>query len=66
MKTYAWIERRRIHRQAKAKLGVKMNGDSYQDFMGECVANMMEDVETMDEEQALETCQLLWDEEGGY
>lgn len=63
-KKYAWIERRRIHREAKAKLGQKMDGDSYEDFMGECVANMMEDVATLNEDQALETCQMLWDEEG--
>ena len=65
MKKYVWIERRRIHRRAKAKLGQKMNGDgSYEDFMGECVSSMMEDVDTMDEDQAMEVCQTLWDEEG--
>ena len=66
IKKFAWIERRRIHRKAKEKLGQKMNGDSYEDFMSECVSNLMDDVDTMDEDQALETCQMLWDEEGGY
>ena len=67
-KKYAWIERRRIHRRAKTKLGRRMNGDDYESFMGECVGNLMEDVATLDEDQALEMCQTLWDEEGnsGY
>jgi len=64
-KRYAWIERRRIYRKAMEKLGKKMNGgDSYEDFMGECVSNLMSDVDTMDENTAMDTCQLLWDEEG--
>ena len=65
---YAWIERRRIHRKAKEKLGKKMNGygDNYQDFMEECVGAMMEDVATMSEDEAMEACQMVWDEEGGY
>jgi len=64
---YPWIERRRIHRKAKEKLGKKMNGgDSYQEFMEECVGAMMEDVATLDEDEAIEVCQMVWNEEGGY
>ncbi len=68
LKKYAWIERRRIHRAAKKKLGQRMNGDgdSYQDFMEECVGAMMEDVATMSEDEAMEACQMVWDEEGDY
>ena len=66
MKRYAWIERRRIHRAAKAKLGQKMNDGEYQDFMETCVGNMMDDVATLDEDQAMDVCQTLWDEEEGY
>ena len=64
MKKYAWIERRRIHRKAKAKLGQKMDSGEYEDFMTDCVSNMMDDVATLDEDQATEVCQTLWDEEG--
>jgi len=34
--------------------------------MDECIDNLTADVETMDEDQARETCQLMWDEEGSY
>jgi len=67
-KRYTWIERRRIYRKAIKKLGKKMNGNtsSYEDFMGECVSNLMNDVDTMDEDTAMETCEMLWSEEGGW
>ena len=64
MNRYTWIERRRIHRRAKAKLGlIKQDVGDYEDFMDDCVDNLMDDVETMDEDTARETCQLMWDEE---
>lgn len=65
MKKYAWIERRKIHRKAKARVGlVKQDVGDYEDFMDDCIDNMISDVETMDEDQAREACQLMWDEEG--
>ena len=64
MNKYTWIERRRIHRRAKAKLGLIKDVGDYEDFMSDCVDNMMADVDTMDEDQANDTCQMLWDEEG--
>jgi len=64
---YAWIERRKIHHKAKVMLGlVKQDLGDYDDFMDECIDNLTADVETMDEDQARETCQLMWDEEGSY
>ncbi len=64
LQKYTWIERRRIHRKAKTKLGLIKDIGDYDDFMSDCVDNMMDDVDTMDEDTATETCQMLWDEEG--
>lgn len=61
---YSRLEKRRIHRKAKAKLGLLRSGDpaDYQDFMDNCMADMTD--MAMDEEDARTECQSIWDEEG--
>lgn len=60
--SYSYIERRRIHRRAKAKLGLKSYAQGREDFMQQCIDNMVS--EGSDPDDAEMICQLLWDEEG--
>lgn len=62
--TYSRLEKRRIHRKAKAKLGLLKSGDpaDYADFMDNCMADMAD--MAMDEDAAQQECQSIWDEEG--
>ncbi len=62
---HTWLERRRIHRQAKAKLGLKQSPQERFDFMRQCIDSMTSDGLAEDENQAEEICQLLWEEQGG-
>lgn len=62
---YTWIERRKIHRKAKEKLGLYDDSGEYDDFMMDCMDGVMGDLETTDEDDARNICQLMWDEENG-
>lgn len=63
--TYSRLDTRRINRRAKAKLGL-LKSDAkkdYSDFMDDCMADMAD--LGMDEADAEESCQMIWDEGGG-
>ncbi len=62
---YTWIERHRIHRKAKEKIGLYDDSGDYEDFMSDCIDGVMNDLEATDEDDAREICQLMWDEENG-
>ena len=57
---YTWIERKRILAKAKAKLGLKKQDED--EFMSECVVEMLSSGEASDPEEAIAICQDLWDE----
>lgn len=60
MKQYTWIERKRIHEKAKEKLGLKKQDED--EFMSECVVEVLSSGEASDPEEAISICQDLWDE----
>lgn len=63
--TYSRLDKRRIHRKAQTKLGL-LKSDAkkdYSDFMDNCMADMAD--LGMDEADAEEACQMIWDEGGG-
>jgi hypothetical protein len=61
--TYSRMDKRRIDRKARAKLGLlKSDASDYADFMDNCVADMQD--MGMDDEDAQMECQSIWDEEG--
>lgn len=62
---YTFIERRKIHRKAKQKLGYNDDSGEYEDFMDNCIEGVMGDLEATDEDDARDICQLMWDEENG-
>lgn len=41
------------------------DGESHDDFIDRCVDEVMDDNDSMDEDQATEACQLAWDENNG-
>ena len=59
-----WIERWRINRATKKKLGmpVKQSPSEHYIFMQDCVSQMVDEGSDPDEAQMI--CQLLWEEEG--
>lgn len=61
---YSWIERRRIHRRAKAKLGLlKQSPQEHFDFMRQCIESMTSEGSASDEQEAEMICELLWEEQ---
>lgn len=58
----SWIERRRIHRQAKQKLGMPIDMQDRADFMTQCVIQMQsEGIDDIDDARAV--CEALIEEE---
>ena len=64
---YSKTDRLRIHRRAKAKVGLlnKQDGTDYNDFMDQCISDQMDSGDCGDEDDAREACQTMWDEDGG-
>ena len=62
---YSYIERRRIHRQAMAKVGLKTKM-SRDDFVQSCVDGMLSSGDMMNEDDAMAACETAADDEGFY
>ncbi len=62
----SWLERRRIDRQARAKLGLKQSPEDHFSFMQQCVEAMTVDGTAGDENEAELICQLLWEEQSEW
>lgn len=61
MMPYTWIERYKIHQKAKRLVGDKKSQD---DFMEECIQNVMDAGEADNESEAEAICEILWDDIG--
>ena len=59
--SYSWKDRYRIHQKAKRLIGVKKNHD---DFMEECIQNVMDAGAASDEDEAEAICEVIWDNIG--
>ena len=60
---HKFAERIRIHRRAKAKLGLnKSEAQDRRIFMEQCVNEMINEGSAGEEDEALAICQMLWDE----
>lgn len=57
---YNWMQKRRILRTAKAKVGL-LEKQSHDDFMEECIAEALDD--GADPDEAEQMCEIMWDEE---
>ena len=57
---YNWMQRRKIDRKAKAKVGM-LEKQTEDDFMQECIADAVDDGSDPDEAELM--CQIMWDEE---
>lgn len=55
---YSWLERYRIHKKAKVKLGIIKDED---DFMEECIQNVMDAGAASSESEAEGICEVLWE-----
>jgi hypothetical protein len=59
-----WVERMRIHRRAKALLGMRQKSDERDSFMSQCIDQIQNEGVVDNDEDAEMICELLW-EEGG-
>ncbi len=57
-----WLDRQRIHRRAKAMLGLKQNPDDQATFMQQCIDQIQSEGLVDNDEDAETICQLLWEE----
>lgn len=69
-KKYDIIDRKKIHLKAQRKLGLrkeKKEGDKsdFQDFMDQCVADLVDSGQFEDEEDAAAVCEMIYEEGGG-
>jgi len=58
---YTWKERYIIHNKARLKLGLIKSKD---DFMEECIQNVMDTGAASDEDTAEAICEVLWEDIG--
>ncbi len=65
MAAYTWLERRRIHRRAKAKLNIKQDPQDKFDFLSQCIDALTGDGTAADENEAEMICNLLYEEQAG-
>ena len=63
MKSYNLIERRRIHRRAKAKLGLKADTQSRDDFIEQCIIEVMAEDSAAGTDDARSICETMWEED---
>ena len=59
---YSWRQRHMIERKARAKVGL-LKKQNHDDFIEECVTNLIDDGEAADESEAETMCEIIWDEE---
>lgn len=57
---YTWKDRKRILAKAKVKVGIKKQDED--EFMSECVVEVLSSGEASDPEEAISMCQDMWDE----
>lgn len=59
---YSWRQRHAIERKARAKVGLEKK-QSHDDFIEECIANLIDDGEAENADEAEQMCEIIWDEE---
>ncbi len=63
-KQYSWLQRYRIHRRAKQKLGHSTRDPQDRfEFMQQCMDEMIQSGEAEGADDARDVCELMWDEE---
>lgn len=58
--SYNWMQRLKIIRKAKAKVGL-LKKQSHDDFIEECIDEAT--AEGVDPDEAEQMCEIMWDEE---
>lgn len=58
-----WLERRRVHRDAQRKLGLKVKQQDRYEFMRVCIEQMTANGDASDENEAELICELLFEEQ---
>lgn len=56
---YSWLERYKIHKKAKQRVGLIKSED---DFMEECIQNVMDSGAASSEGEAEAICEVLWEQ----